>query len=102
MEQMAYGGQVLVTFETIANASQQVNQTYNNINTKLNDLHQILAPIVADWTGSAAEAYQVKQRQWDQAQQDMNAVLQQIGAVLEAAHDAYSQTERRNAQAWQE
>jgi 6 kDa early secretory antigenic target len=101
MKRMSYGGQVLVTFETIANASQQVNQTYNNINTKLNDLHQMLTPIVSDWTGTASEAYQAKQKQWDEAQQDMNVVLQQIGAVLEAAHDAYSKTESQNARSWQ-
>jgi WXG100 family type VII secretion target len=99
---MGYGdGQIMVTFETIAQASQSVNQTQNNLNQKLSDLHSMLGPITSDWTGAAAEAYQAKQRQWDQAQQDLNQVLAQVSKVLEAAHDAYRSTESSNANAWQ-
>jgi len=47
---MSYGssGQVLVTFETIAQASQNVQRTYSNLTQKLDDLKQFLAPMVAD------------------------------------------------------
>ena|SRR5438445_4667364 len=98
---MAYGaGKVLVTFETIAQASQSVNQTQNSLNQKLQDLQSMLRPIVSDWTGSAAEAYQAKQRQWDLAQQDLNSVLASVSKVLETAHDAYRSTESSNTNAW--
>lgn len=99
---MAYGqGHIMVTFETIAQASQSVNQTQNNLNQKLQDLQSMLRPIVSDWTGASAEAYQAKQRQWDMAQQDLNQVLAQVSKVLETAHDAYRQTESSNTSAWQ-
>jgi WXG100 family type VII secretion target len=94
-------GGILVNFATIAEASQNVSRTYNNLDQKLNDLKQMLQPIVSEWTGNAATNYQEKQRQWDQAQTDLGLVLQQIGKVLEAAHDSYTQTEQANASAWQ-
>lgn len=99
---MSYGqpGQILVTFDTIAQAAQSVNSTQNNLNQKLQDLQSMLRPIVSDWTGTAAEAYQAKQRQWDQAQQDLNTVLQNVSKVLETANDAYRQTESSNTNAW--
>jgi early secretory antigenic target protein ESAT-6 len=97
---MSDGG-ILVQFAAIAEASQNVNRTYNNLDQKLNDLRQMLAPITAEWTGKAAENYQEKQRAWDQAQNDLGMVLQSIGKVLEAAHDSYNQTEQANANAWQ-
>jgi ESAT-6 family protein len=97
---MSDGG-ILVQFAAIAEASQNVNRTYNNLDQKLNDLRQMLAPITQTWTGKAAENYQEKQRAWDQAQQDLGMVLQSIAKVLEAAHDSYNQTEQANASSWQ-
>ena len=98
---MAGEGTVLVTFAALANAAQSIQQTYGNLNQKLDDLHNQLAPIVSDWTGQAAENYQVQQQKWNQAQTDMNNVLQAISKAVEAAHDAYTQTESSNAGAWQ-
>ena len=97
---MSGADSVLVTFGALANAAQSIQTTYNNMNQKLDDLHSMLQPIVADWTGSAAEGYQVQQQKWNQAQQDLNRVLQSIGQAVEQAHDAYTQTEQSNSQAW--
>jgi WXG100 family type VII secretion target len=98
---MSYGtGQVMVTFATIAEASQNVSRTYQSLTQKLDDLHSYLAPMVADWEGSAAEQYQQKQQQWTQAQQDLGQVLQTIGRVLDETQSSYSQTEQSNVQAW--
>jgi early secretory antigenic target protein ESAT-6 len=93
-------GQVLVNFATIAEASQNVQNTYNKLNQQLDDLHSFLAPLVAQWTGSAAETYQQKQREWQQAQTDLGNVLKTIGNVLESAHGAYQQTESANQKSW--
>ena len=92
---------VLVTFAALAEAAQQIQSTYNNLNTKLNDLESQLRPVVATWTGKASEDYQVQQQKWNSAQSDLNNVLQAIGKAVEAAHDAYTQTESANATAWQ-
>lgn len=98
---MAYGdGQILVTFATIAEAAQNVNSSLAQINSQLDDLKSTVAKVTSSWTGSAAQAYQQQQQQWDTSQQDLNTVLQKIGQVLDASHDAYLQTETSNTQAW--
>lgn len=91
---------VLVTFAALAEAAQQIQSTYNNLNTKLTDLENTLKPVVSTWTGNASENYQVQQQKWNQAQTDLNTVLQAIGKAVEAAHDAYTSTETANSQAW--
>jgi WXG100 family type VII secretion target len=91
---------VLVTFAALAEAAQQIQSTYNNLNTKLNDLESQLRPVVASWTGNASSDYQAQQQKWNAAQTDLNNVLQAIGKAVEAAHDAYTQTETTNATAW--
>lgn len=91
---------VLVTFAALAEAAQQIQSTYNNLNTKLTDLESTLKPVVSTWTGTASENYQVQQQKWNQAQTDLNTVLQAIGKAVESAHDAYTQTETANSQAW--
>jgi len=58
-------GEILVTFGEISNAQSSVATTSRNINQELDDLKSFLAPMVATWTGQAAEDYQVKQQQWD-------------------------------------
>ena len=93
--------QVMVTFAALAEAAQTIQSTSNNLNTKLQDLETQLKPVVSTWTGAASENYQVQQQKWNQAQTDMNSVLQAIGQAVSAAHDAYDATESSNAAAWQ-
>jgi early secretory antigenic target protein ESAT-6 len=93
-------GMMLVTFAELANAAQTIQQTSNNLNQKLDDLKQMLTPIANSWEGQAAQNYQVQQNKWNQAQTDINQVLQAISKAVEAAHDAYSQTETSNAASW--
>ena len=93
-------GQLFVTFETIAQASQNVQRTYQNLTQKLDDLHSFLAPLVAEWSGAASEQYQAKQAQWTSAQNDLGQVLQAIGRVLEETHSSYQNTESSNTRAW--
>ncbi|HEU5355052.1 MAG TPA: WXG100 family type VII secretion target [Actinocrinis sp.] len=93
-------GSVMVTFATIAEAAQNTQRTYQSLEQKLNDLHSFLQPMVASWTGSAAEQYQQKQQQWTQAQNDLGNVLQTIGRVLDETEQAYRTTESQNASNW--
>jgi len=97
---MPAGDSVLVTFSALANAAQSIQTTYNNLNSKLDDLQRQLQPIVANWTGSASENYQVQQQKWNTAQTDLSNVLKAIGSAVEAAHEAYTTTETSNANSW--
>ena len=93
-------GEILVTFESIAQAQGDVAATSSSINGQLADLKSYLAPMVSSWTGAAAQDYQAKQAQWDSAARDLNTVLAQIGAALGTAHDNYNQAETANRNTW--
>lgn len=97
---MTYGGELLVHAETLSSASENVTAAHNELNIKLNDLRTLLHPLTQTWTGQAAADYQERQRQWDQAQTDLNEVLQQIGKVLEIAQEQYGDAERANIDVW--
>lgn len=97
---MSYGGELLVHAETLSSASENVASAHSELNTKLHDLRTLLHPLTQTWTGQAAADYQARQRQWDQAQADLNEVLQQIGKVLEIAQQQYGDAERANIDVW--
>lgn len=92
--------EIKVTFGELGNAQQNVASTSQRMTSQLEDLKRFLAPMVASWTGQAAQDYQVKQRQWDTAAADLTAVLAQIGVAVGHANDGYQQVEAANARRW--
>ena len=97
---MATGSEIRVTFGALTTAQNDVSGTAARITAQLDDLKRFLAPLVATWSGTAAEDYQVKQRLWDRSAADLTTVLAQIGVALGAAHDSYQQVESANAARW--
>lgn len=93
--------EIKVSFGVLEAARDDVAGTARRMNTRLEDLKRLLAPLVATWDGQAAEEYRRTQRQWDTAAADLTAVLTQIGVALSAANDGYRQTEHVNAARWQ-
>lgn len=93
-------GTIKVAFGELAGAQQNVAATSQRITAQLEDLRRYLAPMVATWTGAAAEEYQARQRQWDTAAADLNGVLGRIGVALGQANDGYQQVEAANARRW--
>jgi 6 kDa early secretory antigenic target len=92
--------EILVTFGELANAQQSVTRIAGQLTAQLEDLRRYLAPLVASWSGQAAQDYQAKQHQWDTAAADLNQVLSQIGVALGHANEGYQQVERANASRW--
>jgi len=97
---MSTGSEIKVTFGALAAAQSDVSGTASRITAQLEDLRRFLAPMVASWQGTAAQDYQVRQKQWDTAAGDLAAVLAQIGVALGAANDSYRQAESANAARW--
>ena len=91
---------IKVTFGELANAQQNVARTAQQMTAQLEDLKRFLAPMVATWSGAAADDYNLKQRQWDTAAADLTAVLTQIGIAVGHANDGYQQVEAANARRW--
>ncbi len=93
-------GPIKVTFSALTEAQTSVTTTAGRMTAQLEELKRFLAPMVATWSGQAAEEYGIKQRQWDTAAADMAVVLAQIGRALGAANDSYYQVEQANAGRW--
>ena len=90
----------LVTFSAIEGAKGDVSATSQNITGQLGDLKSFLAPMVSTWTGAAAENYQAKQKQWDDAAAELNTILAQIGTALGHAGPEFTSAESSNATIW--
>jgi WXG100 family type VII secretion target len=93
-------GEVLVTFGEIEAGRATVAATANNVQQTLDELEQFLAPLVATYTGAAAEAWQAKQAEWDRAAADLQQVLASIGVALGMANDNYRLAENANTARW--
>ncbi len=87
-------------FGMIAQTADDIKQTQGRINGTLEDLKQQLQPLVADWEGESAEAYQAAQQRWDSAAQVLNEVLGQIGVTVAQANDRMSQINTSAARSW--
>ena len=89
--------QIKVTFAQLQATQEQVQGTVTSVNGLLGDLKSYLAPMVSTWTGAAAENYNARQAQWDQAANDLNEVLAAIGRALGSANEGFQSTESQNA-----
>lgn len=88
-------GEMLFTFGAVRQAQDDIHNTSNRLNQQMEDLKNFLKPLVASWQGSAQEAYQARQRDWDQASADLNNVLAQIAVAVGEIHDNSQDTERK-------
>ena len=66
-------GTMRYTFGAIDGARADIAASSGNINGKLADLKSYLAPLVAEWEGTASQAYQAQQAKWDAANPEPDA-----------------------------
>ncbi|WP_043807672.1 WXG100 family type VII secretion target [Rhodococcus triatomae] len=93
-------GAMRYDFGAIDGARADIAATSGNINGKLADLKSYLAPLVAEWEGSAAEAYQANQAKWDKSINELNQTLEAIGRAVGAGNEDMAATNTRAAQSW--
>ncbi|MFJ8046338.1 WXG100 family type VII secretion target [Kitasatospora sp. NPDC096147] len=94
------GDQILVSFETIQNASSEIKQGASRIQSQLDDLKAGVQAVASSWTGVAQEGYQARQTEWDRSAADLQQALQQISVTLDNAAQSYQATEQKNAGIW--
>ena len=92
--------QIAVTFEHMQTAADSARGTATYIDDQLSDLMKVLSPIVATWTGTAAQYFQYQHKLWVQAATDLQSVLSQIATVLAESHDGYQGTENAIEEKW--
>ncbi|GAA1194932.1 WXG100 family type VII secretion target [Kitasatospora gansuensis] len=91
---------IKVNFATIQNASSEVRQGAQRIQTQLDELKAGVARIANSWEGTAREGYQARQATWDSSAADLQQALTQIATSLDNAAQSYQATESRNAGVW--
>lgn len=90
-----------VRFQSMAGAAGGTRKVATDLNAQLNQLDSYLKPLVANWTGDAAQSYQQLKAQWTRSAEALSAILRQLAGALNATHTTYSTTEQKNTQLWQ-
>lgn len=88
--------QLVVNFGSLAQAAQDINNAISAMESNLSDCEQAAGPLIASWSGSAQEAYGVRQAQWRQAAADLTQMLRDIKAAVEDSASNFQQAENRN------
>ncbi|MFB7129534.1 WXG100 family type VII secretion target [Kitasatospora xanthocidica] len=91
---------ILVNFETVHHASEEVKASASRIDHLLNDLKGNVTRIASSWQGAAQEGYQAHQAQWDARAADLQKTCTQIATSLDQAAQSYRTTEDANAKLW--
>lgn len=92
--------EIKVTFGELQNLASQIQSKSQAVEQELEDLKSQIAQLDTLWQGSAQAGYQQTKTAWYQAAEDLNATLAKIGVAVNAAEQAYSETESRNTAAW--
>ncbi|MDO4910129.1 MAG: WXG100 family type VII secretion target [Corynebacterium sp.] len=88
-------------FGEISAASQSINSQAAKITERLTELKRRLQPMVAEWQGESAAAYNVAQEQWDKSMANLNMILQTISKNLHQSNANMDAVNKRAAQSWQ-
>lgn len=97
---MAAGDQIHVDFGAVSNLAGQIDSQVHQIEGQLETLKSAIQKLAAEWTGGAQDAFHAVQTNWNTSADDLNQVLAKIATAVHAAHDAYNQTESKNASVW--
>ncbi|WP_175420486.1 WXG100 family type VII secretion target [Rhodococcus sp. SGAir0479] len=78
----------------------RIDSIQAQMNGKLDDLKTHIAPMVAEWEGSASEAYQAQQAKWDSAALELNQILDAVGRVVGQGNADMQQVNTAAANSW--
>lgn len=84
----------------IAAGAADISASAGQLNGTLDQLRAYLQPLVAEWRGESAVAYQALQQQWDAAAADLTAMLGAVATATGQANEGMQNTDRRLAAGW--
>jgi WXG100 family type VII secretion target len=91
---------ILVNFQTVHNAAEEVKASSARIETLLGDLQKDVTRISQSWQGAAQEGYNAQQTKWNNAASNLHDTCVKIASSLESAAQQYKATEDQNAKLW--
>lgn len=93
-------GEIKAGFAEISEAANQIASASKQIDDLNEQLRAKVTSTLAGWEGESAAAYQVSQKSWDEASDDLNRVLASIGVAVQQASEAYANAEKQNSARW--
>lgn len=90
----------LAVFGTLQQGQADFQQTYNSLVSEVRMLEAQLRSSLTQWVGSAQQAYDQQQAQWNAAMAHMEQVLAQLAVVVGTANENYQQAEQSNTSLW--
>src|SRR5260370_6827567 len=93
-------GMMKGNFEPPQTTQDELQQHYNTAHQAIDDLKAQLNGSLAEWTGTAREAYTQVQAEWDKAFASMNEILAAAHTHVGNARDVYMQNEDPIARGW--
>lgn len=86
---------ISVNYGALATAAADIQNSANQIESRLNELDRALQPLRANWTGEAATAYEAAKARWTAALTDMKTLLAQIGTQVISTSQNYQDTDKK-------
>lgn len=97
---MPSGDEIKVEFGAVEGAGAAIKSTAQAMDAELDALRAQLAPLAEAYQGTARDMWHQTQTSWDNAQNELNQVLAQIGAATSQAAQDYQATEKGVAGLW--
>lgn len=89
-----------VEFAAMEQGEADFMRTYSSLAQVLDDLQNQLQTNLADWDGSAQQAFYEAHMVWNAAMANLQSVLSQLGSAIGAANANYQEAERTILSRW--
>ena len=92
--------QIKYDFAQISGTASDIRGSVARINGQLDDLKSSIKPMTDSWEGEAAASYRAHQAKWDNAANDLNAILNQIADTVEEGNNQMMAVNTAAANSW--
>jgi WXG100 family type VII secretion target len=89
-----------IRFETLQQAQDDLGMAYAAVQSTIENLETSLQANLAQWSGTARDAYIPVKAQWDAAVEHMASVLNKAQVHMANAGEMYQTVENQNASIW--
>jgi 6 kDa early secretory antigenic target len=90
-------GELRVNHSGLDTAAADLSGSVRSIDDRLNRLESDLAPLRADWSGEAQQAYIAAKAKWDQAMEHMKQVLADTSVSVSQSNTDYTAADKHGA-----
>ncbi|MBB5153530.1 WXG100 family type VII secretion target [Saccharopolyspora phatthalungensis] len=93
--------QIAVDFHALAAREEALRRDVDEIDLQLTELEGVVARLLGTWSGTAADAYQATQAEWDQAVAGMRENVREMHQLVVTTHGNQVAAVRSNSSIWE-